>query len=63
MPPFNLPLPPCPPLPLQASAHAAFVALIASVDAAASLDRPSRRAFGKALTTFVVDMRGAVNVR
>ena len=48
---------------MQASAHAAFVALIASVEAAANLDRPSRRAFGKALTTFVVDMRGAVNVR
>ena len=48
---------------LQASAQASLTALVASVGAAASLDRPSRRAFGKALIKCIVDLRGAVNVR
>lgn len=41
--------------------HSTFHCL--QVGAAASLDRPSRRAFAKALSKCVVDMRGAVNVR
>ncbi len=48
---------------LQASAQAALTGLVASVGGAASLDRPSRRAFGRVLSKFVTDMRGAVNVR
>ncbi|KAL4443390.1 hypothetical protein ABPG75_011127 [Micractinium tetrahymenae] len=47
----------------KASAQAAFSELVAQVGAAASLDRPSRRAFAKALSKAVVDMRGAVYVR
>lgn len=56
-------IPPVARLLVQASAQAAFGALMAQVGAAASLDRPSRRAFAKALSKFVVDARGAVNVR
>lgn len=47
----------------QASAQAAFSELVVQVGAAASMDRPSRRAFAKALSKAVVDMRGAVYVR
>ncbi|PRW50955.1 exportin-4 isoform X1 [Chlorella sorokiniana] len=47
----------------KASAQAALTSLVASVGGAASLDRPSRRAFSRALSKFVTDMRGAVNVR
>ncbi|KAI7838545.1 hypothetical protein COHA_007688 [Chlorella ohadii] len=47
----------------KASAQAALTGLVASVGGAASLDRPSRRAFGRVLSKFVTDMRGAVNVR
>lgn len=52
----NLPAP-------QATAQAALTGLVGSVGGAASLDRPSRRAFSRALSKFVTDMRGAVNVR
>lgn len=61
-PPAPRPFPACSPA-LQASAQAAFTELVAQVGAAASLDRPSRRAFAKALSKAVVDMRGAVYVR
>lgn len=63
LPPAPRSLPPANTLALQASAQAAFSELVAQAGAAASLDRPSRRAFAKALSKAVVDMRGAVYVR
>lgn len=47
----------------KVSAQAALNGLVQQVGAAAALDRLARRAFGKALSKFVTDMRGAVNVR
>lgn len=60
---YHLTSTPCPSMRPQAAAQASLQALVASVGAAASLDRPSRRAFGKALSKCVTDLRGAVNVR
>eukprot|EP00887_Chlorella_sp_A99_P000308 scaffold13.g308.t1 len=49
--------------PAKTSAEAALHALAAQVGAAASLDRPARKAFGSALHQCMQDLRGAARVR